>query len=174
MFSKIAAQAKKALVLGAVVTVSASSAAVAAPSPGCPDGWVPAPGPSKCMPENITTKPSLGKLIRRRPDLKIRRYRFTRLGRKQVFVRVANIGRRAARPSVLKLTVRRIKGVPVKRSVRVKVPMIPAGKSVVVRVNAKSILPKKVALKKTKFILKADSTNRVLERNERNNFAIHR
>ena len=175
IFSKVASQAKKALVLGAVVTVSASSAAVAAPSPGCPKGWVPAPaGPGKCMPGSLTTKPGIGKFIRRRPDLKIRSYRFTRIGKKRVRVRIANIGRRAARPSVLQLTVRRIKGVPVKRRVRVKVPMIPAGKSVVVMVNAKRILPKPVALKKTKFVLKADSTNRVLEHNERNNFAIHR
>lgn len=175
ILSTIAAQAKKAVILGAVVTVSASSAAVATPSPGCPKGWVPSPGPGKCMPGNFTSKPGVGKFIpRNRPDLKIRSYRFTRIGQKRVRVRIANIGRRAARPSILRLTVRRINGTPVQRRVRVKVPMIPAGKSVVVMVNARSILPKPVALRKTAFVLKADSTNRILERNERNNFAIHR
>ncbi|WP_264326896.1 CARDB domain-containing protein [Romeriopsis navalis] len=159
------------------MTISAGSIAVAAPSPGCPDGWVPSPGPGKCQPENLTGKrPGIGKRIlkRRRPDLKIRSYRFSRIAKKRVRVRIANVGRRAARPSVLMLTVRKINGTKVARRVRVRVPMIRAGKSVVVMVNAKSILPKSVALKKTTFRLKADSTNRVRERNERNNTAMHR
>lgn len=167
---------KQAFVLGTLVVISASSTALAKPAQMCPDGFIPSPSPAvKCQPENLTAEPpNTQKPIQpNRPDLKIRQYKFTPIGRKHVRVQVANYGKLAARPNVLQMTVREINGTAVARRVQVKVPMLKGGESQWILVDAKSILPQSVALQQTKFRLDADATDRVSERNENNNTAWH-
>ncbi len=167
---------KQAFVLGTFIVISAASTALAKPAQMCPDGFIPSPSPAvKCQPENLTAEPPnvQNPIQRYRPDLKIRQYKFTRLGRKGVRVQVTNYGKRAARPSVLQMIVRDINGTAVARRVRVRVPMLKGGESTWILLDAKSVLPKPVALRQTKFRLDADATDRVRERNEQNNTAWH-
>lgn len=110
-------------------------------------------------------------LRRRGPDLVIRKYVI--VGPKNVRVMVANVGNAAAGASKLRLTVRRINGVPVGRMTHAKTPPIPAKKFKWVSMSAKSILPLAVALKSTTFRLDADVSNAVAETNEKNNRKWH-
>lgn len=167
---------QRLLALGALVTLSASSVVVAAPLPAqdqCPDGWELSPSPAvECQPGSFTQQaPKLRHF--RRADLKVRQYRFSRMGTKRIKIQVANLGRRAARPTVLRLTVRRIDGIPVGRMIRIKVPVIKGQQTQWVRLNTAKILPKTVALKDTTFRIDVDSTNFVKEANETNNTTWH-
>lgn len=164
--------AQRLLTLGALVTLSASSV-MAAPQAQCPDGWEPSPSPAtKCQPGSFTHQ-TPQPLRFRRADLKIRQYRFSRRGTQRIKIQVANLGRRAARPTVLRLTVRRIDGTPVGRMMKIKVPVIKGRQTQWVSLNAAQILPITVALKDTTFRMDVDSTNVVKEANETNNTTWH-
>lgn len=111
--------------------------------------------------------------MRARPDLVIREYQFPPTDDKGLRVNVANIGTAAAGASVLRLTVRKIKGVAVGRTMEIAVPAIPANQADWVTLDAKDILPKDVSLKDTTFKLNADATTLVSETNEANNEKWH-
>lgn len=166
---------QRLLALGALVTLSASSV-IAAPLQAqdqCPDGWEPSPSPAvECQPGSFTHQ-TPRPLRFRRADLKVRQYRFSRIGQKRIKIQIANVGRRAARPTILRLTVRHIDGTPVGRKLQIKVPVIRGHQTQWVRLNAAQILPKTVALKDTTFRIDVDSTNVVKESNERNNTTWH-
>ena len=167
----------KLVSVGAFLSVTLPTTALAAPPPGlgCPEGWVPRPpelNPAlgKCVPGTI--KPNTGpQLILALPDLKVKSYKF--ISKKSVKVAIANIGSKNVGRSVLQLTVRRINGTPVGRQTRVKVPSIPKGQVRTVIVPAKHILPVNVSLKQTTFRLDADSTQAINELNENNNRRWH-
>ena len=166
---------QRLLMLGALVTLSANSV-LAAPLQAqdqCPDGWEPSPSPAtKCQPGSFTHQTPTPHRFRR-ADLKVRQYRFGHMGTKRIKIQVANVGRRAARPTVLRLTVRRIDGTPVGRMMKIKVPVIKGQQTQWVRLNTAKILPKTVALKDTTFRIDVDSTNFVQESNEKNNTTWH-
>lgn len=166
---------QRLLALGALVTLSTSSV-MATPLQSqdqCPDGWEPAPSPAvECQPGRFTHQ-APHKFRLRRADLKVRQYRFSRIGMKRIKIQVANLGRRTAQPTVLRLTVRRIDGTPVGRMMRIKVPAIKGHQTQWVGLNTAKILPKTIALKETTFRIDVDSTNFVKESNEMNNTTWH-
>lgn len=166
---------RRLLAVGTLVTLSASSV-MAAPLPAqdqCPEGWEPSPSPAvECQPGSFTQQtPQLRRV--RRADLKVRQYRFSRIGTQRIKIQIANVGRRPARPTVLRLTVRRIDGTPVGRMTRIKVPAIKGRQTQWVGLSTAKILPKTVALKDTTFRIDVDSTNFVQESNEKNNTTWH-
>ncbi|BDM77468.1 CARDB domain-containing protein [Acaryochloris marina] len=164
---------QRLLMLGALVTLSASSVIAAPQQAQCPDGWEPSPSPAtQCQPGSFTHQ-TPQPLRFRRADLKVRQYRFSRRSTKRIKIQVANVGLRAARPTVLRLTVRRIDGTPVGRMMKIKVPVINGRQTQWVSLNAAQILPKTVALKDTTFRIDVDSTNFVKESNEKNNTTWH-
>lgn len=107
------------------------------------------------------------------PDLIVKEYQFPPTYDKGLRVNVANIGNAAAGASVLRLTVRKIKGIAVGRTMEIAVPAIPASQDDWVTLDAKGILPKDVSLKDTTFKLNADATTLVGEANEANNEKWH-
>lgn len=112
------------------------------------------------------------KVIGVRPDLLVKQYDFGGT-KKMMRVRVANIGGAAAAASKLRLTIRRINGTPVGRSMTVLVHGIPANSSLWVTVDATKLLPNAVALQSTTFRLDADATNVIAEMKETNNTKWH-
>lgn len=111
--------------------------------------------------------------VRARPDLVVREYQFPPTYDKGLRVNVSNIGTAAAGASVLRLTVRKIKGIAVGRTMEINVPAIAAGQNDWVTLDAKNILPNDVSLKDTTFRLNADATTLVSEANETNNEKWH-
>ncbi len=107
------------------------------------------------------------------PDLQVSHYQFLGGSAKPVLVKVKNAGNTAVGPSVLRLTVRRIDGVAVGRTVDVNLPGFVANAEYTVSVATAGILPNNVALKDTTFRLGADATNTVVESNETNNTTWH-
>lgn len=107
------------------------------------------------------------------PDLQVTNYQFLGGGAKPVLVKVKNAGNTPVGPSVLRLTVRRIDGVAVGRTVDVNLPGFVANAVYTVSIATAGILPNDVALKDTTFRLDADATNTVFESNETNNTTWH-
>lgn len=112
-------------------------------------------------------------VARPRPDLVIRQYLFTPSSDKGLRVHVVNVGGAGAGACVLRLTVRKIKGTPVGRTMEAPVPAIPKGGDVWVTLDASGILPNDVSLKDTTFKLNVDATTLVSESNEDNNEKWH-
>jgi len=107
------------------------------------------------------------------PDLRIGEYQFVPVNDKGLRVKIVNAGRSASEPCRLELTVRKINGTPVGRTMYQTIPAI-RGRSVEwITLDAEKILPKDVALADTTFKLIADSTERVTESDENNNETWH-
>lgn len=106
-------------------------------------------------------------------DLLVREFVFP-TGDKSIRVRVVNAGGTASALCVLRLTVRKINGIPAGRVTEVKLPPLAAGKDIWLVINAKSILPINVSLESTTFKLNADATSIVTESNEGNNEVWHK
>ncbi|MCH7726868.1 MAG: hypothetical protein IH991_10355 [Planctomycetes bacterium] len=88
-------------------------------------------------------------------------------------VHVRNVGKAPSQNCRLRLTIRRINGVPVGRMKEFKVPPLAAGQGAWILVDATPLLPKNVALKDTTFRLDVDSTDIVNESKEKNNRKWH-
>lgn len=106
-------------------------------------------------------------------DLTIRTFSFSPVLNKNVKVQVINIGNIPSNPCVLRLTIRKINGIPVARTTQILLPAILPGQDKVVFINAAQILPNNVALKDTTFKLNVDATGIVMEINEANNERWH-
>ena len=111
--------------------------------------------------------------VGRKPDLVVQQFLFPPTYDKGLRVRVANLGATQAAPSVLRLTVRKIKGVAAARTMEVNLPVVAAGSGEWVLMDAKNILPNDVSLTDTTFRLNADATSLVSETNENNNEKWH-
>ena len=107
------------------------------------------------------------------PDLRISEFVFPANNDKTVRVRIANTGSVASALCIMRLTVRKINGVPVGRVVEIKLPPLAAGKDKWVLISAKGILPTNVSLESTTFKLNADATSIVSESDEGNNEVWH-
>ncbi|HEX8250532.1 MAG TPA: CARDB domain-containing protein, partial [Pyrinomonadaceae bacterium] len=92
---------------------------------------------------------------------------------KRVRVQISNGGKKASVACRLELTVRKINGTAVGRTLHVTIPAIQPGQGDWLNVDVSSILPKNVSLKDTTFKLIADSTKLVAESNETNNEVWH-
>ena len=106
-------------------------------------------------------------------DLLIRELVFPADNDKAVRIRVVNGGNIPSTLCVVRLTVRKINGVPVGRVIEVKLAPLAAGKDRWVLINAKGILPTNVSLESTTFKLNADATSIVTESDEANNEVWH-
>ncbi len=106
-------------------------------------------------------------------DLTIKHYALSPILNKTVKVQIVNIGNVASTPCVLRLTIRKINGIPVGRTTQIILPAILPGQDKVVVINAAQILPNNVALKDTTFKLNVDATSIVTELNEANNEKWH-
>jgi hypothetical protein len=107
------------------------------------------------------------------PDLKINQYEFVDTNDKWLRVQIANEGKRASKPCVLELAVRKVNGSAVTRKATETIPAIEPGKEAWVTVNTSGILQSAISLKDTTFRLRADETNIVAESNEDNNETWH-
>jgi hypothetical protein len=117
----------------------------------------------------LATSKSLANL----PDLKVRQFLFVPSDDKRVRVQISNGGKKASTPCRLELTVRKINGAAVGRTLHVTIPAIQPGQGDWLNVDVSGILPKNVSLKDTTFKLIADSTKIVAESNENNNEVWH-
>jgi len=108
-----------------------------------------------------------------KPDLIVKEYQFTPTNNKGLRVNVANIGNSNAGACVLRLTIRKIKGTSVGRTMEMNVPAIPAGGNDWILLITDGILPKDVDIKDTTFRLNVDVTNAVNESKETNNEKWH-
>jgi FtsP/CotA-like multicopper oxidase with cupredoxin domain len=106
-------------------------------------------------------------------DLLIREFVFPANNDKAVSVHVVNSGGAASALCLLRLTVRKINGVPVGKVVETKLPPLAPGKDTWLVVSANNILPNNVTLVSTTFKLNADATSIVSERDEANNEVWH-
>lgn len=106
-------------------------------------------------------------------DLLVREFVFP-TGDKSIRVLVVNAGGAASTLCTLRLTVRKIKGVPAGRVVEIKLPALAAGEARWLVINAASVLPNNVSLESTTFKLNADATSIVTESDEANNEVWHR
>jgi len=123
--------------------------------------------------ENTNRRPpiSIGRIPR--PDLIVKEYQFAPTNNKGLRVRVANIGNANAGPCVLRLTIRKINGVAVGRTMDMNVPAIAAGADDWITFIADGILPKDVDIKDTTFKLNVDFHKVVNESKENNNEKWH-
>ena len=108
------------------------------------------------------------------PDLRISEFVFPPTNEKVVRVHIVNSGGASSPLCVLRLTVRKINGIPAGRLTEVKLPPLAAGNDKWLLINAKDILPKNVPLESTTFKLNADATSIVTESNEANNEVWHK
>lgn len=113
------------------------------------------------------------KRVAAQPDLSIKEFLFPPTNDKALRVNVINSGNAVAGPSILRLTIRKINGVAVGRTIEIKVAALPAGKDKWLVIDAKSILPNNVALESTTFKLNADAGKTVAESDEDNNETWH-
>lgn len=118
-------------------------------------------------------RPRIGPIRILRSDLIVKEYQFAPTNNKGLRVNVANIGNGNAGACILRLTVRRINGVAVGRTMDMSVPAIPAGGDDWITFIADGILPKDVDIKDTTFRLNVDFKNVVKESNENNNEKWH-
>ena len=107
------------------------------------------------------------------PDLRIKQFLFSPANDKAMKVHIVNSGNAPSQLCSLRLTVRKINGVPVGRVIEVKLPPLAAGKDKWLVINAKSILPNNISLASTTFKLNADATSIVGESDEANNEVWH-
>ena len=107
-------------------------------------------------------------------DLLIREFVFPADNDRAVRVRIVNGGSVASALCVLRLTIRKINGVPVGRVVEIKLPPLAPGKDTWLVLGANNILPHNVTLASTTFKLNADATSIVTESDEANNEAWHK
>ncbi|MDT4895201.1 MAG: hypothetical protein QOH25_278 [Acidobacteriota bacterium] len=107
------------------------------------------------------------------PDLWVRQYQFAPTNDKAVRVQVANKGNAASTACRLEITIRKINGTPVGRTLFRVIQPIQPGQGDWVLVDAKSILPNNVSLNDTTFKLIADAKNQVSESDETNNEKWH-
>jgi hypothetical protein len=153
-------------------------AATPNPQPGCPDGWIPRPpelNPAlgKCVPNNLAPAGGFELQGKQRPDLTIKNFRFSPNAPQNVSIRVLNQGNGIAKPSKMKLVVRKINGTPVGREIEVNVPVFQPSESKNITIDASSILPGNVQLKDTSFRVDVDSSQLVKEVDETNNRMTH-
>lgn len=106
-------------------------------------------------------------------DLLIREFVFPADNDRAVRVRIVNGGSVSSTLCVLRLTVRKINGVPVGRIVEIKLPPLAPGKDTWLVIGASNILPRNVTLASTTFKLNADATSIVTESDEANNEVWH-
>ena len=107
------------------------------------------------------------------PDLRIKQFLFSPANDKTMKVHILNSGNALSQLCFLRLTVRKINGVPVGRVTEVKLPPLAPGKDTWLVINAKSILPNNISLESTTFKLNADATSIVGESDEGNNEVWH-
>lgn len=122
---------------------------------------------------NLTLVPSNSFSFFNLADLKVRQFLFVPSDNKRVRVQVVNYGKLGSTACRLELTVRKINGTAVGRTLHVTIPAIAPGQGDWLNVDAASILPKNVSLKDTTFKLIADSSKIVAESNENNNEVWH-
>jgi len=106
-------------------------------------------------------------------DLRIRGFVFIAENDKAVRVHIVNSGGAVSSLCILRLTVRKINGIPVGRIKEVKLPPLGVGKNKWVVIDARSILPTNISLQSTTFKLNADATSTVTESDEANNEVWH-
>ena len=119
-------------------------------------------------------EPSRKVIVVAAPDLRISEFVFATANEKVVRVHIVNSGGAASALCVLRLTVRKINGIPAGRVTEVNVPPLAAGKDKWLLINAKGILPNNISLESTTFKLNADATSIVTESNEANNEVWHK
>ena len=107
------------------------------------------------------------------PDLRIKQFIFSPANDKAMKVHLVNSGNAPSQLCILRLTLRKINGVPVGRVTEVKLPPLAPGKDTWLVINAKSILPNNLSLESTTFKLNADATSIVGESDEANNEVWH-
>jgi subtilase family serine protease len=107
------------------------------------------------------------------PDLTIKRYEFDSYNNKRVRVQIANDGKAASARCRLELSIRKVKGSAVTRTVVEEVPAIAQGKEEWITLDAGGILQSAVSLKETTFRLIVDESRAVPESNEDNNETWH-
>ena len=107
-------------------------------------------------------------------DLLIREFVFPADNDKAVRIHIVNTGGAASMLCILRLTVRKINGVPVGKVVEIKLPPLAPGKDTWLVIGASNILPNNVTLASTTFKLNADATSIVTESNEGNNEVWHK
>lgn len=107
------------------------------------------------------------------PNLTVTEYQFVPSNNKGLRIKVENTGNTASSASTLQLTVRKINGNAVGRTLSVDVPVISAGGFKWISVNTVKILPKSVSLSDTTFKLIADFAETVTESNESDNEKWH-
>ena len=107
------------------------------------------------------------------PDMQIQSFQFVPTNDKGIRIQVRNAGNQSSSTHELRLTVRRIDGTPVGRTLDAPVPAMGNGDSVWIAVDTSSILPNNVALADTTFRIDADSNDWVQEINENNNRVWH-
>ncbi len=107
------------------------------------------------------------------PDLRISEFVFATAKGKAVRVHLVNAGGAPSPLCILRLTVRKINGVPAGRVIEIKLPPLAPGKDKWLVIDASSILPKNVWLASTTFKLNADATSIVTESDEANNEVWH-
>lgn len=117
--------------------------------------------------------PSDKKAALAQSDLSIRQFLFPPTNDKALRVRVVNTGQGPSAACRLVLTVRKINGVSVGRTIQVNVPALAAGAADWLHIDAKSILPNNISLQSTTFRLNVDATEIVAESNESNNEIWH-
>ena len=123
-------------------------------------------GHSRATADNVNANPA-------QPDLRIKEFLFSPANDKAMKVHVVNTGNAASGLCILRLTVRKINGVPVGRVKEIKLPPLAAGKDKWLVIDAKSILPNNISLESTTFKLNADATSIVAESDEANNELWH-
>lgn len=106
-------------------------------------------------------------------DLRMEQFFFMPQNDKSIRIKITNLGNATAPASKLRLTVRKINGVAVGRTIDAPVSSLTPGQSIQIIVNASSILPINVNLKDTTFRLNLDFFNAVVESNETNNELWH-
>lgn len=124
-------------------------------------------------PENLANA-ALENEAQAKADLLISEFVFPADSDKTVRVHVVNTGGAASTLCILRLTVRKINGLPVGNVVEIKLPLLAPGEDKWLGINAASILPKNVSLESTTFKLNADATSIVMESNEANNEVWHK
>lgn len=121
-------------------------------------------------PSRIPARPAAAVAL---ADLTIHEIRMPKPKPQTVHVIVKNDGTAAANASVLRLTIRKINGAAVARTLDANVPALAPGKTTVIVIDAASLLPNNVDLKDTTFRLDADATSVVNETDETNNLKWH-
>ena len=106
-------------------------------------------------------------------DLSIIEFVFAVNNDKTLRVHIVNAGAVTSGRCIVRLTVRKINGIPGGRFTEIKLQPLAAGKDRWLLISANSILPGNVSLASTTFKLNADATSLVTESNEANNEVWH-